>query len=157
MKRFVQMLQSGWAPESHWTLKSPIHALYINSLMQQFPDARVVVMHRYNSRESVARAGPRHQPHSHVRAPCMFFFFLFFFFFAGRWRPSCRPSAVSSRSTIASFSTPTACRGSTSAGYVRARMHVPVPGVPKLTLALSRALASNISLPSGWPTRPRCV
>ena len=50
MKRYVQMLQSSWAPDSHWTLKSPIHALYLRSLLQQFPDARIVTTHRYAPR-----------------------------------------------------------------------------------------------------------
>lgn len=46
LKRFLQMLHSGYAPEDHWTLKSPFHALYPKALMDTFPDARVVVTHR---------------------------------------------------------------------------------------------------------------
>lgn len=46
LKRFIQMLQSAWAPKSHWVLKSPVHALYLDAILEQFPDARIVVTHR---------------------------------------------------------------------------------------------------------------
>jgi len=47
LKLFIQMLDSGYGPEKHWTLKSPFHALYPQALMDVFPDARVVVTHRF--------------------------------------------------------------------------------------------------------------
>lgn len=46
LKIYLQMLQTGYAPESHWTLKSPSHMLHIDSFMGAFPDARVVMLHR---------------------------------------------------------------------------------------------------------------
>jgi len=46
MLRFIQALHEANPPNKHWTLKSPIHALYIETLLQVFPDARVVIMHR---------------------------------------------------------------------------------------------------------------
>lgn len=46
LKIYLQALQSGYAPASHWTLKSPSHLLHIDSFMRSFPDARVVVLHR---------------------------------------------------------------------------------------------------------------
>ncbi|KCV70845.1 hypothetical protein H696_03202 [Fonticula alba] len=45
-KRFIQMMQWSWAPDSHWVLKSPFHSLYMEDLMKQFPDARIVITHR---------------------------------------------------------------------------------------------------------------
>jgi hypothetical protein len=46
LHRYLQMLQAAWAPASHWTLKSPVHALYLPTLLAEFPDARIVVTHR---------------------------------------------------------------------------------------------------------------
>lgn len=46
LKIYLQMLQAGFAPESHWTLKSPAHLLHLESFMQAFPDARMVMLHR---------------------------------------------------------------------------------------------------------------
>ena len=46
LKRYIQMLQSGYAPESHWSLKAPVHSLYISHLLKVFPDALVVITHR---------------------------------------------------------------------------------------------------------------
>eukprot|EP01100_Stratorugosa_tubuloviscum_P001202 TRINITY_DN1267_c3_g1_i1.p1 TRINITY_DN1267_c3_g1~~TRINITY_DN1267_c3_g1_i1.p1 ORF type:complete len:473 (-),score=192.31 TRINITY_DN1267_c3_g1_i1:240-1658(-) len=43
---FLQMLQSGWKPESHWVLKTPLHGLYIQNLLEQFNDANVIITHR---------------------------------------------------------------------------------------------------------------
>lgn len=42
---FFQMLNSAWTP-SHWTLKAPVHATYLDALMKQYPDARIVLTHR---------------------------------------------------------------------------------------------------------------
>jgi len=44
--RYLQMLSSGYAPESHWTMKSPLHAGYIETLTKFYPDAFFVVAHR---------------------------------------------------------------------------------------------------------------
>ncbi len=46
MKIYFQMLQTGYAPSSHWTLKSPSHLMHIDSFMRSFSDARMVIMHR---------------------------------------------------------------------------------------------------------------
>jgi hypothetical protein len=46
LRIYLQMLQTGYAPASHWTLKAPSHLLHIDSFMEAFPDARVVVLHR---------------------------------------------------------------------------------------------------------------
>lgn len=46
---FFQMMNASWKPESHWVLKSPIHALYMDALLEQYPDARIVVTHRQPS------------------------------------------------------------------------------------------------------------
>ena len=46
LRIYLQMLQTGYAPALHWTLKSPSHLLHIDSFMRVFPDARVIVLHR---------------------------------------------------------------------------------------------------------------
>jgi hypothetical protein len=46
LKIYLQMLQTGYAPSSHWTLKAPSHLLHIDSFMRVFSDARVVLLHR---------------------------------------------------------------------------------------------------------------
>jgi hypothetical protein len=46
LKIYLQMLQTGYAPASFWTLKSPSHLLHIDSFMETFSDARMVVLHR---------------------------------------------------------------------------------------------------------------
>ncbi|KAJ3038667.1 hypothetical protein HDV00_000415 [Rhizophlyctis rosea] len=46
LKRCIQSMHQAWAPESHWTLKAPEHALYIENLLAEFPDARIVVTNR---------------------------------------------------------------------------------------------------------------
>lgn len=46
LKIYLQMLQTGYAPASHWTLKAPSHLLHIDSFMKSFPDARMVILHR---------------------------------------------------------------------------------------------------------------
>jgi len=44
-KRFLQHLQ--WrAPGTHWVLKAPSHIFALESLMQVYPDARIVMTHR---------------------------------------------------------------------------------------------------------------
>jgi len=46
LKRYLQMLTSGYAPKSHWTLKAPIHSVYFSHLCKTFPDATIVITHR---------------------------------------------------------------------------------------------------------------
>ncbi|HNN91841.1 MAG TPA: sulfotransferase [Pseudomonadota bacterium] len=46
LRIYLQVLQTGYAPASHWTLKSPSHLLHLDSFMRSFPDARVVLLHR---------------------------------------------------------------------------------------------------------------
>ena len=41
----LQVLQSGGAP-GRWTLKSPHHALFLDTLTAVYPDARLVLLHR---------------------------------------------------------------------------------------------------------------
>lgn len=43
---FFQMLNQAWTPESHWVLKAPVHSTYMDSLVKQYPDARIVITHR---------------------------------------------------------------------------------------------------------------
>jgi hypothetical protein len=44
-KRFLQHLQ--WrAPGTHWVLKAPSHLFTLETLMQVYPDARIVITHR---------------------------------------------------------------------------------------------------------------
>merc|ERR1712137_265508 len=44
---YFQMLQSAWTPAlSHWVLKAPVHSTYLDDLMKQYPDARVILTHR---------------------------------------------------------------------------------------------------------------
>ena len=43
---FFQMLNSVWKPESHWVLKAPVHSTYLDELLKQYPDARIVITHR---------------------------------------------------------------------------------------------------------------
>eukprot|EP01094_Clydonella_sp_ATCC50884_P030101 TRINITY_DN967_c0_g2_i1.p1 TRINITY_DN967_c0_g2~~TRINITY_DN967_c0_g2_i1.p1 ORF type:complete len:455 (+),score=158.08 TRINITY_DN967_c0_g2_i1:30-1394(+) len=45
LQLFVQMMNSTWEPH-HWVLKAPVHALYLDSLVEAFPDARLVFTHR---------------------------------------------------------------------------------------------------------------
>lgn len=46
LKRFLQVLSSGYMPPSHWLLKNPFTSLYLPTFMKEFPDANVVVCHR---------------------------------------------------------------------------------------------------------------
>ncbi|ORY40261.1 hypothetical protein BCR33DRAFT_719617 [Rhizoclosmatium globosum] len=46
MKRYIQMLVSGFTNVSHIVLKSPIHSDSLHALLSVFPDARVVIMNR---------------------------------------------------------------------------------------------------------------
>eukprot|EP00009_Paramoeba_aestuarina_P008999 CAMPEP_0201509158 /NCGR_PEP_ID=MMETSP0161_2-20130828/2291_1 /ASSEMBLY_ACC=CAM_ASM_000251 /TAXON_ID=180227 /ORGANISM="Neoparamoeba aestuarina, Strain SoJaBio B1-5/56/2" /LENGTH=401 /DNA_ID=CAMNT_0047904023 /DNA_START=203 /DNA_END=1408 /DNA_ORIENTATION=+ len=47
LKLYLKMLQTGYAPSSHWTLKSPTHLLYLPSLFSSFPDASLLICHRH--------------------------------------------------------------------------------------------------------------
>eukprot|EP01105_Mastigella_eilhardi_P006459 TRINITY_DN18021_c0_g1_i1.p1 TRINITY_DN18021_c0_g1~~TRINITY_DN18021_c0_g1_i1.p1 ORF type:complete len:464 (-),score=148.02 TRINITY_DN18021_c0_g1_i1:362-1753(-) len=46
LKVFFQTLHHAWAPKGYWILKSPVHALWLDSLHAVFPDAKVVFTHR---------------------------------------------------------------------------------------------------------------
>ncbi|KAJ3287124.1 hypothetical protein HDU79_005952 [Rhizoclosmatium sp. JEL0117] len=46
MKRYLQVLLSEWAPESHIVLKSPQHMTNLQPLLSVFPDARIVIVNR---------------------------------------------------------------------------------------------------------------
>lgn len=43
---FFAMLNHGFAPESHWILKSPVHCLWLDSLSSAFPGSRIIFTHR---------------------------------------------------------------------------------------------------------------
>lgn len=45
-RRFLQFLQSGGVPTTRWLLKSPIHLMRLNEILQVYPDANVIVTHR---------------------------------------------------------------------------------------------------------------
>jgi hypothetical protein len=44
-RRVLQVLQSG-GRRGHWTLKSPNHAIALSALAAEYPDARLVLLHR---------------------------------------------------------------------------------------------------------------
>jgi len=46
LKRWLQVMQTTYSPESHWVLKAPVHMVFLPVLMKVFPDARVVMCHR---------------------------------------------------------------------------------------------------------------
>lgn len=46
IRRFLQVISTHYRPRSHFLLKAPIHTLFIDSLIREFPDARVIVTHR---------------------------------------------------------------------------------------------------------------
>ena len=46
LKLYYKAIQSGYAPESHWICKSPFHSLYLPTLKESFPDAKLVFTHR---------------------------------------------------------------------------------------------------------------
>lgn len=46
LKIYLQILQTGYTPQSHWTLKSPSHMLHLNCLINIFPGAKMIVCHR---------------------------------------------------------------------------------------------------------------
>ena len=43
---FFQMLNNSWEPSSHWVLKAPIHSTFMECLLEEYPDARVIITHR---------------------------------------------------------------------------------------------------------------
>jgi len=46
MRMFLQVLSFNYNPKSHWVLKAPIHSLYIETLLAEFPDACIINTHR---------------------------------------------------------------------------------------------------------------
>ncbi|CAF5027934.1 unnamed protein product [Rotaria sp. Silwood1] len=43
---FVRMLNSVDAPKSHWLLKTPYHAFYLDELLRHYPNALLIMTHR---------------------------------------------------------------------------------------------------------------
>ncbi|KAH3766703.1 sulfotransferase [Pelomyxa schiedti] len=46
LRTFLQILNSGFAPENLWIYKCPAHNLWLDALLQEIPDARVLFIHR---------------------------------------------------------------------------------------------------------------
>lgn len=46
IKVWLQVMSATYAPESHWVLKTPAHAFFLDVLLQEFPDATLVFTHR---------------------------------------------------------------------------------------------------------------
>ena len=46
IRRFLQVISANYHPTSHFVLKAPVHTLFVDSLIREFPDARVIVTHR---------------------------------------------------------------------------------------------------------------
>jgi hypothetical protein len=44
--RQLQYLSLAWPPESHWALKAPAHLYALETLVAEFPSARIVYLHR---------------------------------------------------------------------------------------------------------------
>jgi hypothetical protein len=45
-KTFLQMLNSVDAPRSHWLLKTPPHAYFLETLLRHYPSASIIMTHR---------------------------------------------------------------------------------------------------------------
>lgn len=45
-RNFLLMLNSVDAPSSHWLLKTPIHAMFFETFLHQYPNAQIVMNHR---------------------------------------------------------------------------------------------------------------
>ena len=45
-KTFLQMLNSVDAPRSHWLLKTPVHTIYLETLLRYYPTASLIMVHR---------------------------------------------------------------------------------------------------------------
>ncbi|CAF3388143.1 unnamed protein product, partial [Rotaria sp. Silwood2] len=45
-KTFLQMLNSVDAPQSHWLLKTPLHTLFLDTLLRHYPSASLIMIHR---------------------------------------------------------------------------------------------------------------
>ncbi|CAF3238107.1 unnamed protein product [Rotaria sp. Silwood2] len=43
---FLRMLNSADASPFHWLLKSPVHSLYLNTLLRHYPNAALIMTHR---------------------------------------------------------------------------------------------------------------
>jgi hypothetical protein len=46
-KRFLQYLQSGGVKSERWLLKTPVHMMRLTELFEVYPDARIIMTHRY--------------------------------------------------------------------------------------------------------------
>ncbi|CAF1348991.1 unnamed protein product [Adineta ricciae] len=44
---FLRMLNSVNEPSSHWLLKAPVHSFYLDTLLQHYPNAALIMTHRY--------------------------------------------------------------------------------------------------------------
>ena len=66
-RRFLQVLGSKYRPRSQWILKCPMHTLYLDALMKEFPDTRLIFTHR--SPENIIPSW------SQFQAQMVFFFF----------------------------------------------------------------------------------
>lgn len=46
LRRYLQVISAHYRARSHFVLKAPIHTLFIDSLIREFPDSRIIVTHR---------------------------------------------------------------------------------------------------------------
>jgi len=44
---YLKVMESGYKPESHWVLKNPDSCHYLPELLDEFPEANVIVSHRH--------------------------------------------------------------------------------------------------------------
>eukprot|EP01100_Stratorugosa_tubuloviscum_P008171 TRINITY_DN3402_c0_g1_i1.p1 TRINITY_DN3402_c0_g1~~TRINITY_DN3402_c0_g1_i1.p1 ORF type:complete len:496 (-),score=168.32 TRINITY_DN3402_c0_g1_i1:72-1454(-) len=47
LKRYLQYLEFGWKPKSHWVFKAPTHLVFLQDAMKTLPNAKFVVPHRH--------------------------------------------------------------------------------------------------------------
>ena len=46
VRSFLELMGSNYPPVTHWVMKTPLHPLYPDTLLDTFPDARIIVPHR---------------------------------------------------------------------------------------------------------------
>ncbi|KAH3742567.1 sulfotransferase [Pelomyxa schiedti] len=46
LRTFLQILNSGFGPENMWIYKCPVHSLWLDAMLQEIPDVRVLFIHR---------------------------------------------------------------------------------------------------------------